>query len=134
MSKEITIKHANVLFVELEDKGYGRNVTIDVTDDAIRTDIENWANENGLKLRIKDYTQKDGNVVKQLQLKFSKFMKVSGKESAWTEQNLGFGAVINLIANVYDYDNKFGKGTTASISNIFIIEPATNSKMDSIAE
>lgn len=134
MSKEITIKHANVLFVELEDKGYGRNVTIDVTNDAIRNEIETWAEENGIKLRIKDYTTKDGNIVKQLQLKFSKFLKVQGKESTWNESSLGWGAKINLIANAYDYDNKFGKGRTVSVSNIFIVEPAKNTKMESIAE
>lgn len=134
MNKEITITHANVLFVELEDKGYGRNVTIDVTDDAIRKPIEDWAKENGIKLRIKDYTQKDGAIVKQLQLKFSKFLKVAGKEPAYNEASIGWGAVINLIANVYEYDNKFGKGRTMSVSNIFIVEPAKNSKMASISE
>lgn len=134
MNKEITITHANVLFVELEDKGYGRNVTIDVTDDAIRKPIEDWAKENGIKLRIKDYTQKDGTIVKQLQLKFSKFLKVAGKEPAYNEASIGWGAVINLIANVYEYDNKFGKGRTMSVSNIFIVEPAKNSKMASISE
>lgn len=134
MSNEIAIKHAEVLFVELEDKGYGRNVTIDVTNDAIRNEIETWAEENGIKLRIKDYTTKDGNIVKQLQLKFSKFLKVQGKESTWNESSLGWGAKINLIANAYDYDNKFGKGRTVSVSNIFIVEPAKNTKMESIAE
>lgn len=134
MNKEITITHANVLFVELEDKGYGRNVTIDVTDDTIRKPIEDWAKENGIKLRIKDYTQKDGTIVKQLQLKFSKFLKVAGKEPTYNEASIGWGAVINLIANVYEYDNKFGKGRTMSVSNIFIVEPAKNSKMASISE
>lgn len=134
MSNEITIKHAEVLFVELEDKGYGRNVTIDVTAEDIRKEIEAWAKENDIKLRIKDYTTKDGNIVKQLQLKFSKFLKVQGKESTWNESSLGWGAKINLIANAYDYDNKFGKGRTMSVSNIFIVEPAKNTKMESIAE
>jgi hypothetical protein len=133
-SNELTLKHITVLFTELEDKGFGRNITIDATDDSIRSQIEEWANANDITIRIKDYKTKSGDVVKQCQIKLSKFIRIAGKESAWGENNLGYGAIINMIVSAYEYDNKFGKGKSCSISNIFILEPAKNSKMDSIAE
>lgn len=133
-NKELTLKHATVLFTELEDKGYGRNITIDVTDDSLLKSITDWTTANGIKAKIKDYTNKEGKVVKQFQIKLSKFIKISGKDASWTENNLGYNAIINMILTTYSYDNKFGKGLTACASNIFIVEPAKNSKMDSITE
>lgn len=134
MNNELTIKHAKVLFTELEDKGFGINITIDVTDASLNDLITSWAKENGVTIKIKDYTNKEGNVVKQCQLKLSKFIRFGSKDNQYTEQNLGYGAIINMILNTYEYNNKFGSGRTASITNIFIVEPAKNSKMDSIAE
>lgn len=134
MKKELIVKHAQILFTELEDKGFGRNITIDVTDDAIRKQIEEWASELGITLKMRDYTRKDGTVTKQCQIKLSKFVTIGGKEDSYNETNLGFGAVVNLILVSYEYDNKFGKGKTACVSTIYIIEPKHNTKLDSIAE
>ena len=133
-NKELIIKHATVLFTELEDKGYGRNIVIDVTDDKIRSQIEAWAKENGIKPKIKEYTNKEGKTTQQYQLKLSKFIKIAGKEQSFTESSLGYGALINFSAVVYEYDNKFGKGKSASITNIFIIEPMKNTKMAELSE
>lgn len=134
MEKELIVKHAKILFTELEDKGFGRNITIDVTDESINKQIQDWATAQGIKIKTRDYTNKDGKTTKQCQLKLSKFITIAGKNESYNESNLGFGAVVNLILITYAYDNKFGKGNTACVSNIFIIEPKKNSKMDSIAE
>lgn len=132
--KELTLKHVNVLFAELVDKGYGRNITIDVTAPAILNAITTWSNANGIKLKVKDYTdKKTGKVTKQYQLKLTDFTQVEGKNGE-TEQALGYGAVVNLVARAFDYDNKFGKGKSASLSAIFIVEPAKNNTMAKIAE
>ena len=74
MKKELIVKHAQILFTELEDKGFGRNITIDVTDDEIRKQIEDWASELGITLKMRDYTRKDGTITKQCQIKLSKFI------------------------------------------------------------
>ena len=134
MNKELIIKHANILFTELEDKGFGRNITIDVTDENINKQIQDWAKEQGITIKTRDYTTKDGKVVKQCQLKLSKFISIAGKDGSYNENSLGYGALVNLILISYEYDNKFGKGKTACVSTIYVIEPKKNSKMDSISE
>lgn len=134
MKKELILKHATILFTELEDKGFGKNITIDVTDDSIRKTLEDWANESGITLKMRDYTKKDGTVTKQCQIKLSKFITIGGKDDQYDEKNLGFGALVNLILVSYEYDNKFGKGKTACVSTIYIVEPKHNTKLDSISE
>lgn len=133
MEKELILKHIKVVFAELEDKGFGTSLTLDVTDPAIQKQISEWVkghNINGGEARFKDYTAKDGTVTKQWNIKVSKFTEIAGPY----EDQLGYGAVINLVARPYTYDNQFGKGTSASLSAVFVTEPKINTTMDKIAE
>lgn len=135
--KEITIKHANVIFAELKDKGYGRNITIDVTDPAIKSAIEAWVKENNInggEAKIKEYTNKDGKTTLQFQFKLSEYTKIQGKDEKWGVAELGYGAVVNLTARAYEYENKFGKGISQSLAGIFIVSPATDNTMSRLAE
>ena len=132
--KEIVLRHVKILFAEIVDKGYGKSITIDATEPTVKSEIEEWANANGINAKFKEYTNKDGVTTLQYQFKFSKFIKIAGKDASWNETNLGYGAVVNLFAESYEYDNKFGKGKTASVSNIYIVEPMTNTKMSELAE
>ena len=133
-SKELVLKHVNIIFAELKDKGYGRSITIDVTDQSMLDTISTWADANGITLNIKDYTdKKTGKVTKQYQLKITEYTQIDGKNGE-SESSLGYGAVVNIVARAFDYDNKFGKGTSASLSGIFIVEPAKNNTMSKIAE
>ena len=137
MEKELIIKHANIIFTEFEDKGFGQNITIDVTDPTIRGEIQNWItanNINGGKMKIKEYTSKDGVTTQQFQIKLSKFLKISGKDSSWTQQQIGYGAVVNLILRAFEYNNKFGTGISFAVNNIFIVEPAKDTSLSKIAE
>lgn len=132
--KDLTLKHVNVIFAELVDKGYGKSITIDVTDHVLQDTINAWADENGITPKFKDYTdKKTGKVTTQYQLKFSKYTQVAGKNGE-TEQQLGYGAVVNLRARAFEYDNKFGKGISASLAGVYIIEPAKNNTMADLAE
>lgn len=134
MEKDLVIKHVKVVFAELEDKGFGTSITIDVTDPALQEDITAWTkanNVNGGVARFKDYTTKDGVATKQYSIKLSKYTDFQAKEDG---MELGYGSVINLVAHPYDYDNKFGKGTSASASAIFILKSKINTTMDKIAE
>jgi hypothetical protein len=137
MEKELIIKHANIIFTEFEDKGFGQNITIDVTDPTIRGEIQNWItanNINGGKMKIKEYTSKDGITTQQFQMKLSKFLKIAGKDSSWNQQQIGYGAVVNLILRAFEYNNKFGTGISFAVSNIFIVEPAKDTSLSKIAE
>lgn len=136
-TNELTLMHVNVIFTELKDKGFGRSITIDVTDPDLQTKVNEWAeknNVNGGKAKIKEYTNpKTGEVTKQYQLRLSDYTHIAGKDG-YTEADLGYGAVINLTAKPFAYDNKFGKGISASLQGIFIVEPRKNNVMDKIAE
>lgn len=134
MEKDLVIKHVKVVFAELEDKGFGTNITIDVTDPALQDQITKWTKENNINggvAKFKEYTTKDGQVTKQYNVKLSKYTDFQAKEDG---MELGYGSVINLLARPYNYDNKFGKGTSASAAAIFIIKSKINTTMDKIAE
>ena len=73
--KIIVLTHVNVIFSELVDKGYGRSITIDVTDKEIQKSITEWVkanNINGGMPKFKEYTnEKDGKTTIQYNFKLS---------------------------------------------------------------
>ena len=141
-SKIIVLKGVNVIFSELKDKGYGRSITIDATDIEIQNAIKEWAKTNNIKggeVKFKEYTnEKDGKTTIQYAFKLSEYTQISGKTTeegvTFGEKELGYGAKINLQARAFEYENKFGKGISASLDGVFIIEPAKNNVMANIAE
>lgn len=134
-TKLIVLKGVNVIFSELTDKGYGRSITIDATKPEIQKQITDWVkanNINGGTPKFKDYTDKEGKTTKQYSFKLSEYTQIAGKDL--DEKSLGYGAVINLQARAFEYENKFGKGISASLDGIFIMEPCKNTVMANIAE
>lgn len=131
MEKELMLTHVPVIFAELEDKGFGKSITIDAGN--FQEEIKAWVkanNINGGEAKFKEYTDKDGKTTIQYNFKVSKYTAIEGREST----DLGYGATINLIARAYDYDNQFGKGTSASLKAVFVVEPKIDSTMDKIKE
>lgn len=130
--KELILKHVPVVFADTEDKkGFGKSITIDAGK--FKELIEAWVKENNInngKANFKEYTNKEGVTTLQYNFKLSEYTDIDGKESC----DLGYGAVVNLVASAYDYDNQFGKGTSASLRSIFVVEPRINSSMDKIRE
>ena len=134
-TKLIVLKGVNVIFSELTDKGYGRSITIDATKPEIQKQITDWVkanNINGGTPKFKDYTDKEGKTTKQYSFKLSEYTQIAGKDL--DEKSLGYGAVINLQARAFEYENKFGKGISASLDGIFIMEPYKNTVLANIAE
>lgn len=131
--KSIILKNQKVIFAELEDKGFGKSLTIAV-DDATKKSIEAWVkanNINGGTAKFKTYTnEKTKETTIQYTFKFSKYTQIGGKDDA----TLGFGAIVNLQARAYDYENKFGKGTSASLSGVYVVTPGKNSMMENLAK
>ena len=130
--KELILKHVPIVFADTEDKkGFGKSITIDAGE--FKELIEAWVKENNInngKANFKEYTNKEGVTTLQYNFKLSEYTDIDGKESC----DLGYGAVVNLVASAYDYDNQFGKGTSASLRSIFVVEPRINSSMDKIRE
>lgn len=129
-NKSIILKNQKVIFAELEDKGFGKSLTIAV-DDATKKAIEAWVKENNINggvAKFKSYTnEKTKETTIQYTFKFSKYTQIAGDK-------LGFGATVNLQAKAYDYENKFGKGTSASLAGVYVVTPGKNSMMENLAK
>lgn len=136
-NKELVLKDLDVIFAELEDKGYGLSITIDATKPKIQKQITEWVkanNINGGTPRFKTYTGKDNTEVIQYQFKISKYTDFRFADADVESAGLGFGAKINIVARAFEYDNKFGNGISASLSAVYVKEGAKNSAMNKIAE
>lgn len=130
----IIIKNAEVIFCDLEDKGFGRSITIKVTPE-IKKAIETWAKDNDINGGVphfKEYVDKDNNKIVQYTFKFSKFTTIESEVPESKGYGLRWGAKINLQARAYEYDNKFGKGVSASLSGVYVASPAKNSMMENL--
>lgn len=129
-SKIIVLKGQKVVFAELEDKGFGKSLTIAV-DDAAKKAIEDWVKDNNINggtAKFKEYkNEKTGETTLQYTFKFSKFTQIAGED-------LGYGAEVNLQAKAYDYNNKFGSGTSASLSGVYVVKAGKNSMMENLAK
>lgn len=136
-NKIIVLTHVNVIFSELVDKGFGRSITIDATDKEVQKAITEWVkvnNINGGTPKFKEYTnEKDGKTTIQYNFKLSDYTQINGKDGLG-EKELGYGAVVNLQARAYEYENKYGKGISSSLDGIFVVEPTKNTVMANIAE
>ena len=136
-SKELILKGVYVIFAELVDTGYGKSITIDATDADTQKAIEEWVSANSInggKAKFKDYINKDGVTTKQYSFKISDYTDFKFKSADVEDAGLGYGAKINLVARAFEYNNKFGSGTSASLSAVYVIDGATNNAMNKIAE
>ena len=136
MEKEIVLKNVKVIFADLEDRGFGRNIVIDATDDEIRNAIVAWVKENNInggEAKFKDYTTKEGEETKQYTFKLSNYTVFDGVNNL-NEKSLGYGAIINLSASAYDYNNKFGVGTSASLRAVYVKQGAVKSAISKLKD
>lgn len=136
MEKELVLKNVKVIFADLEDRGFGRNIVVDATDTDTREAIVAWVkanNINGGEAKFKDYTTKDGEETKQYTFKLSNYTEFDGDNNL-NEKSLGYGAIVNLSASAYDYNNKFGAGTSASLRAVYIKQGAVKSAMSKLKD
>ena len=134
--EELLIKNAKIVFAELEDNGFGKNIVIDVTDKALQdqiTDFYKAAKIADGKPKFKDYTNKDGETTKQFTLKLSEYTDIEGKDGLGAK-DLRYGAKVNILVRTYEWDNKFGKGISARAQSIYVVEGGVKTNMSKIAE
>ena len=133
---ETIIKGAKIVFADLTDKGYGKNIVIDVSDIDLQEQIAKFYEDAKIgdgKPKFKDYTNKDGVTTKQFTLKLSDFTDIEGKDGLGAD-DLRYGAKVNVLVRTYDWDNKFGKGTSARVQSIFVVEGGVKTNMAKISE
>lgn len=113
---KLKLQKVKVIFYNDVDEGFGTSITIDCTEPTVKKQIEEWVKENNIGkdtpgvANIKEYTnEKSGEKTLQYAFKINEFTKYAGLNGL-SEKDLGYGAVIDLIANAYTYNNKFTKG------------------------
>ena len=70
---------------------------------------------------------------KQYTFKLSNYTVFDGDNNL-NEKSLGYGAIINLSASAYDYNNKFGAGTSASLRAVYIKQGAVKSAISKLKD
>jgi len=139
VEQKIKLGGIKVIFANLVDEGFGRSITIDATEDKIKSAITKWVKENNIgkgekagNPNFKEY-EKDGNKTIQYSFKLNDYSKIAGLNGL-DEKSLGFGATIALIAQTFEYDNKFGKGTSASVSAVLVEKGAPTGSDSDLAD
>lgn len=140
---KLKLQKVKVIFYNDVDEGFGTSITIDCTEPTVKKQIEDWVKENNIGkdapgvANIKEYTnEKSGETTLQYAFKINEFTKYAGINGL-SEKDLGYGAVIDLIANAYTYNNKFTKGENRvgqSASAIVVRSGATTGGDADLAE
>lgn len=140
---KLKLQKVKVVFYNPEDEGFGRSITIDCTDPEVKKQIEEWVKKNNIgkdtpgEAKIKEYTnEKSGETTLQYAFKINDYTKYAGINGL-SEKDLGYGAVIDIIAGAYEYNNKFTAGKTRvgqSASAIVIRSGATTGADADLAE
>lgn len=136
---KIKLTNCRVIFYEPEDNGFGCTITIDCTDPEVEKQIKDWVKENNIGKQnpgvanIKEYTNDSGETTHQFQFKLNERTQYAGINGL-TKDDIGYGAVIDLIANSFEYDNRFGKGISQSVSAIVVRSAGGGSNAEDLAE
>lgn len=140
-NNKITIKNAKVVFFNPEDDGFGTSITIECTPE-IQEQIESWYKENNIGKdnpgvpKFKEYTAEGKDTVIQFAFKITDKTNYAGINGLGKD-NLGYGAVVDLIARAFEYNNKFTAGKTKvgqSVSAVVIRSGASSGGEADLAE
>lgn len=136
---KIKLTNARVIFFNPEDEGFGCSVTIDCTAPEVEKQIVDWVKANNIGKQnpgvanIKEYTPEGGETTRQFQFKLNERTQYAGVNGL-TKDDIGYGARIDLIANAFEYSNKFGKGTSQSVSAIVVRSGSNTGAAADLAE
>lgn len=136
--KKIKLNDAKVVFYtgpeDEKAKEFGTSITIALTPEQ-KKQIEDFCKTNKIGkngdanrgvANIKQYTNEEtGVTTDQFSIKFNEHTQFAGLNGLG-QSNLGYGAVVNVIANAYDY-SKFGGGTAMSASAIVVKQGSASS-------
>lgn len=135
MKEKITLKQAEVVFANLIDEGFGKSLTINATDEEVKKKITKWVKDNNIgkgdKAGKPNFKEYEGKL--QYAFKINDYTQFAGLNGL-TKDSLGFGAVVSLTAQAFDYDNKFGKGTSAALSAVLVESRAKTGADADLAE
>ena len=131
MDNKLTLKNVDVIFANLTDEGYGTSLTLDVTDN--EKAVSDWVKKNNIGKKtpgiplFKEYEGK-----KQYAFKLTDYTRIAGLDGLGKE-DLGFGAKVSIVANPYEYNNKFGNAISSSLSAVLVESRGNTSSDDDLA-
>lgn len=134
---KIKLNNAKIIFANLKDDGYGKSITIDATSPEVQKQITEWVEVNKIGKtepgvpKFKEYQPEQGDKVIQYSFRINDYTKFVGINGL-TKEDLGYGAEVSLIAQAFEYNNKFGKGVSASLSAVLIEKAVRTSADDDI--
>lgn len=131
---KLKLEHVSIVFANLEDEGFGRSLTIDVTDKEVQEKISAWVKENKVGKKepgVANFKEYEGK--HQYAFKISDFTRFAGLNGL-AKEDLGFSAKVSLVAQAFAYDNKFGKGVSANLSAVLVEERAKTGADADMAE
>lgn len=127
---KIKLSGLKVIFANLEDEGFGKSITVDATDPTVQKEISDWVKKNNIGkgknagvANFKEY-EKDDTVTIQYSFRMNDNTKIAGLNGL-DKDSLGYGSVVSIVANAFEYNNKFGKGFSASLSAVLVERAAT---------
>lgn len=140
---KLKLQNVKVIFYNDVDEGYGTSITIDATKPEIKKQIEDWYKENNIGkdepgvAKFKEYTNENtGETTIQHSFKINEYTKYAGINGL-SQKDLGYGAIIDLIANPFTYANKFTgnkERVGQSISAVVVRSGATSGSDADLAE
>ncbi|MBA3678603.1 hypothetical protein H0W80_00145 [Candidatus Saccharibacteria bacterium] len=140
MNDKIKLNNVKVVFANMKDEGFGRSITIDATNPETQKTINEWVKDNNIgkadnagKANFKEYEPEVGDKVIQYSFKINDYTKIVGVNGLVSD-DLGYGAVVSIMAQAFQYDNKFGKGTSASLTAVLITASVRTSSDDDVDE
>lgn len=140
MAEEITklkLKNVKVIFFNPEDEGFGTSITIDATSEETRKQISEWVKANNIGkdnpgvANFKEYTPEGGSVTYQFAFKINEFTRYAGVNGLGKD-DIGYGSMIDLMANAYTYNNKFtgGKDRVGQSASAIVVRSGASSGGD----
>ena len=137
---KLKLQNCKVIFFNSVDEGFGTSITIDATSEELQEKIKNWVAENKIGkdnpgvANFKTYKPEEAETETiQYSFKINDYTKYLGI-GGLTKEDIGFGAVIDLVANPFVFDNKFGKGVSSSLSAVLVKEKGKTSADSDLAE
>lgn len=130
---KLKLTNVKVVFFNPEDEGFGTSITIDCTNAEIKQKIIDWVKDNNIGkdnpgvANIKEYTPEGGDTTYQYAFRINEHTKYAGLNGLGKD-DIGYGAVVDLIANAFSYNNKFTGGKDRvgqSVSAIVVRSGAT---------
>lgn len=124
---KLKLQDVRVIFFNAIDEGFGTSITIDATNSEVKEKIASWVKANAIGKNagvpnFKEYSPDDSDEVTiQYSFKLTDFTKFIGLNGL-SKEDIGFGAIIDLVASPFFYKNKFGEGISASLSAVLVKE------------